>query len=184
MYSDNPTIASAACFDIIATFEGRRLQAYLCPANRLTIGIGHILLPKADCDLFRHCDAAKLARLIRECQERRKIVQEAQLLVINDDQCDVLLRRDVSQTALFLRSTLQVAVTQHQFDALVSFVFNAGQGRYATSTLRKMLDAGDYAGAAAQFPRWVYGRDGQGNKIVLPGLARRRAAELALFNNA
>ena len=182
MHPDNPHAISQAGLDLIAEHEGRKLQAYLCPSNRLTIGVGHVLLPKADWHLFRHCDASRLARLIRECQSRRKVIEEARtLLTINHEQCDELLQRDVAQTGLFLRSVLQVRVSQAQFDALVSFVFNVGQGAYATSTLRKKLEAGDTSGAAAEFGRWIKGRDAQGKKITLPGLVKRRAAERKLF---
>lgn len=49
---------------------------------------------------------------------------------------------------------VKVPLEQHQFDALVSFVFNVGQMQFATSTLLRKLNAGDYEGAALQFDRW------------------------------
>lgn len=66
--------------------------------------------------------------------------------------------------------------TDNQFSALVSFVFNLGEKQVRTSTLRKRHNAGDYAGAAKQFGRWVYD-----NGKKLPGLVKRRAAEAALY---
>ena len=66
--------------------------------------------------------------------------------------------------------------TDNQFAALVSFCFNVGEGNLRTSTLRRMHNAGDYKGAAAQFARW----DKAAGK-VLPGLVKRRAAERKLY---
>ena len=74
-------------------------------------------------------------------------------------------------------SRLVTAVlSQDAFDALVSFVYNLGQGALAGSTLLKKLNGGDQAGAADEFLRW----DHQGGR-VLAGLTRRRRAERELF---
>jgi lysozyme len=48
------------------------------------------------------------------------------------------------------------SLTQQQFDALVDLTFNAGAGSFDHSTLLKLVNAGDYAGAAAQFGDWIY----------------------------
>jgi lysozyme len=69
-----------------------------------------------------------------------------------------------------------VPLTQNQFSALCSFVYNEGAGRLQTSTLLKLLNAGDYAAVPAQLMEWVFG----GGK-KLPGLVTRREAEAALF---
>ena len=50
---------------------------------------------------------------------------------------------------------VKVPLTQNQFDALVSFVFNIGAGAWKRSTMLKMLNVGNYVGAAKQFDRWV-----------------------------
>jgi lysozyme len=67
-------------------------------------------------------------------------------------------------------------LNQNQWDALVSFVYNVGAGNFISSTMLKLLNQGDYKGAAGEFPKWVH-TNGQIN----PGLVRRRAAERALF---
>lgn len=67
-------------------------------------------------------------------------------------------------------------LTQHMFDALVSFVYNCGAGNFRSSTLLKKLTAGDFGGAAEEFPRWVYA-----NGKKLRGLERRRERERELF---
>jgi lysozyme len=182
MHADNPTTVSTACVDLIARFEGLRQSAYLCPANRLTIGCGHVLLPKHDCGLF-NISSDVLAQMVSECQSRSVLTQHAQVVLhISRDQVLALLSRDVAQTALFLSSVTPVKLNQNQFDALVSLIFNIGQGNYATSTLRKKLHAADYAGAAAEFDKWVMGTV-NGKKQKLPGLITRRAAERALFES-
>jgi lysozyme len=181
MNTNNPSTVTTACTDLVKDAEKLRLTAYLCPSNRLTIGYGHVLMPAWDAKLFRNVTTEALARMITESQRIKMVSRETQSrLRINPDQAEQLLARDVAQTALFLRSVTPVSLTQHQFDALVSFIFNVGQGNYATSTLRKKLHAGDYEGAAGQFERWIYGTV-DGKKVKLNGLITRRAAERALF---
>ena len=64
--------------------------------------------------------------------------------------------------------------------AIVDFTFNLGAGRLQTSTLRRRVNQRDWASAATELRRWVYG----GGK-VLPGLVTRREAEAAwLLHNA
>jgi GH24 family phage-related lysozyme (muramidase) len=92
-------------------------------------------------------------------------------------QCDDRFTRDLNK---FARSVAQVigsaATTQPQFDAMVSFAYNVGIGNLTKSTLLKLHKAGNYAGAANEFPKW--------NKAagkVMAGLTRRRTAEAALY---
>ena len=83
------------------------------------------------------------------------------------------LKRYSAQVADALGSAL-TATSQMQFDALVSFHYNTGA--IATATLTRKHKAGDFAGAAAEFGRWV---NSGGRKMA--GLVRRRAAEAALY---
>jgi GH24 family phage-related lysozyme (muramidase) len=74
---------------------------------------------------------------------------------------------------------VRVEVTQNQYDALVSFVYNIGAYHFLFSTCLKDLNAGDLEGAANGILLW--------NKVagkVSAGLVRRRAAEKALFEEA
>lgn len=87
-----------------------------------------------------------------------------------------ILRSDLVAFENAVRSAVHVPLNQNQFDALVSFTFNLGPGNLKTSTLLKKLNAGDYAGAADQFPRW-----NKSNGKVLAGLTKRRAAERQMF---
>jgi lysozyme len=86
------------------------------------------------------------------------------------------LLEDVAAAEAAVSRLVSVPLAQGAFDALVDFVFNLGEGALAGSTLLRKLNAGDPAGAAAEFPRWCHA----GN-AVLPGLVTRRARERALF---
>lgn len=70
-------------------------------------------------------------------------------------------------------------LTQNQYDALVSFVFNVGAGAFRASTMRRLLEAKEYALAAGQFQRW-----NKQKGVVLNGLTKRRAEEAALFTES
>ncbi len=87
------------------------------------------------------------------------------------------LMQDLQSAQDAVTSQVTVPLTQNQLEALTDFVFNEGSGHFESSTLLKLLNAGNYAAADAEFAKW----DLAGGK-VLPGLVRRRAAEAALFN--
>jgi GH24 family phage-related lysozyme (muramidase) len=92
-------------------------------------------------------------------------------------QCDARLEANLTSFSAQVSSLLGSAPTsQNQFDALVDFAYNIGVANLESSTLLRLHKAGDYAGAAAQFPLWDHA-DGK----VLPGLQKRRAAEQALY---
>lgn len=67
-------------------------------------------------------------------------------------------------------------LTQNQFDALVSLVFNIGKPLFLRSTLLRELNIHDFHGAADEFVRW-----NRQHGTVLRGLTRRRVAERELF---
>ena len=91
-------------------------------------------------------------------------------LVITKEKAHELFQKDVAwaEDAVNL---VKVPLTQNQFDALVSFVFNIGAGAWKRSTMLKMLNAGDYAGATKQFDRWVIPKE----------ITSRRMSEKAQF---
>ncbi|WP_263147908.1 lysozyme [Pseudomonas sp. RIT-PI-AD] len=97
-------------------------------------------------------------------------------LRIAPETAEELLRRDLATAERAVTQLVKVELTDNQFSALVSFVFNVGRQALATSTLLRLLNAGDYLGAAEQFARW----DKAGERR-LEGLAQRRAAERRLF---
>jgi len=89
---------------------------------------------------------------------------------------NVLLDKVIAEIDAYLPGMLAVPVTQNQYDALVLFAYNVGRGAFASSTMLRRLNSGDYAAAAAEFPRWV-----KAGNITLPALVARRADEQQLF---
>lgn len=88
------------------------------------------------------------------------------------------LKMDLASTESTVRKAIITHLTQNMFDALVSFCFNIGSSAFTSSTLVKMLNAGNIPGAANEFDRWIYSQ-GQ----ISSGLITRRAAEKNIFMN-
>ncbi|WNJ77764.1 lysozyme [Cedecea neteri] len=97
-------------------------------------------------------------------------------MTITQEVAERLLKTGLVSYENDVSKLVKVKLTQGQFDALVSFTYNLGARSLSTSTLLKKLNAGDYRGAADEFPRW----NKAGGK-VLAGLTRRREAERSLF---
>lgn len=107
--------------------------------------------------------------------------------VISQARADEEFAFDLITFEAMIDQAVKVPLTQNQFDALVSIVYNVGPGNKAKSgilrlksgqpsTLLRLLNAGDYKGAADQFDVWI-----SKGSAVEKGLRRRRAAEKALF---
>lgn len=92
------------------------------------------------------------------------------------EQADAWLAEEVEQFRRGVRSVVLVPLNDNQLSALVSLSYNIGLAAFRGSTLLRKLNAGDYQGAADQFPAW----NRAGNRVV-QGLVNRRAAERALF---
>jgi lysozyme len=137
---------SAAGIKLIESFEGVRLTAYQDIKGIWTIGVGHT----------------------------GKDVHPG--LVITQEQADDLLQIDLRMTEAAVSHLVKVALSQCQFDALVSFTFNVGAGNLASSTLLRDVNAGDMTDADKQFVCW----DHAGN-VEVEGLRDRRIAEATMF---
>lgn len=90
-------------------------------------------------------------------------------------ECDALLKKDISVHSEGLLKCTNVPLNQNQYDAFVSFTFNVGVGAYCKSTLVKKLNAGDYVGACNELSKW----DKSGGKVYR-GLTKRREEERKL----
>ena len=144
---------NAAGLSLIRQAEGLRLRAYLCPAGVWTIGYGTTVYP--DGRKVQRGDACTLEQAVE------------------------YLAHDLQGFERAVAEMVRVPLTGNQFASLVSLAYNVGIGALRGSTLLRLLNAGDYAGAANQFPRW-----NRGGGRVLPGLVKRRAAERDLFLSA
>lgn len=133
--------------EIVKEFEGFSPCSYICPGGKKTIGFGHVILPDEEFD---------------------------EPLPIS--KAEEILFGDLHEAAKAVNDLVTTILTQSQFDALTSFVYNIGQGNFRSSTILKLLNKRDYEGASREFERWIYG----GGKR-LPGLIRRRERERALF---
>ena len=95
---------------------------------------------------------------------------------ITEMQAEEMLKSELHEYEGYINDYVTVPLNQNQFDAMVSWVYNLGGGNLRSSTLLKVLNAGDYDGVPAQMLRW----NKAGGK-VLEGLTRRRQAEADLF---
>jgi lysozyme len=101
------------------------------------------------------------------------------------EQAEAWLRQDVANAERLVRRGVKVPLTQWEYDALTSFVFNMRQEKWNEQdcTLLRKLNTGDYLGPVKEFLRWTKAIDPSTKKLVsLGGLVRRRKAERALFS--
>lgn len=95
-------------------------------------------------------------------------------------ECEERLKKDIDDHAKAIYKHVNVPLTQGQFDALTSFVFNLGEANFKSSTLLRLLNQGRYDEVPEQIMRWNKARV-NGKLTPLRGLTRRRAAEAAIF---
>jgi lysozyme len=164
---------SKAGEDLMHRYEGFRNKPYLCPAHIWTIGYGHVLYQEQ----IRLPVVRPEGRADIPMTRKEMPLKAEDNRVWSKEEIKELFRADV---ASFERGVLRlvpgVVGRQGSFDALVSFAFNAGLGNLQRSTIRMKANRGDWEGAAEAFMAWTKG----GGK-VLPGLVKRRQAEIALF---
>lgn len=101
-------------------------------------------------------------------------------MTINKEMAELLLKIDVIDAENAVRDLVDIELSQNQFDALVSFVFNIGRRNFERSTLLKRLNENKILEAGEEFMKWTKARQPGGFK-ELPGLVKRRAEEKSLF---
>lgn len=134
--------------DFVKQHEGCRLTGYADVAGLATVGYGH-------------------------CGPEVRAGQ-----TITQDLADTYLREDLAIAAKRLAARVDegaiLKLSDHQYAALLSFVFNVGCGDWV---VWRWINSGLLDGVPSQLERFVYA----GGKII-PGLVNRRAAEIALWN--
>lgn len=148
---------SPACVNLVKKFEGL-----------------HKLTPEGDVRAYR-CPAGKWTIGYGHTKGVKSGMR------ISVEEAERLLEEDLQECVDHVNKLVKAELTQAQTDALTSFVFNLGPTQFKSSTLLKKLNAGDYDGAALEFPKWNKARE-NGVLKVFPGLTRRRTAEAALFS--
>lgn len=103
-----------------------------------------------------------------------KPVQEGMTCTLS--QAEIWMQMDTASVQTAINQLVKVPLKQNQFDALVSFTYNEGIGSFRTSTMLKLLNAGNYVAASAEFGRW-----NKDNGKVVAGLVSRRLREQSLF---
>lgn len=136
----------------IKNWEGDKLKAYQDIVGIWTIGTGHT-----------------------GSVDGKPIVNG---MTITQAKSDALFLEDIAWAVQAINRRVIVRLTQSQFDALVSLIFNIGETQFKNSTLLRKLNSGDYLGASEQFLVWknAGGRFSQ-------GLFNRRKAEKMLFDS-
>lgn len=136
---------SVACLELIKKFEGFRSKPYKCSAGIPTIGYGSTF----------YLNGEKVTMKDRP---------------ISKEFATDLLSVVVTDFSNKLNTLIRVELSQHQYDALVSFVYNVGINAFSKSTMLKLVNAGK--DASGEFQKWVKA----GGKVV-KGLEKRRECE-------
>ena len=137
---------------LLERFEGFRPRPYLCPAGVPTIGFGST----------RYLDGSPI-RLTDP--------------PIDVTHARILVREQVK--AEYLAGVIKLCPEVDgpgQLAALVDFAYNLGVGALRSSTLRRRVNASEWDTVPAEFRKWV-----RGGGRVLPGLVKRREAEVGLL---
>lgn len=136
---------------LLRQWEGCRLKKYRDEGGKWTVGVGHLLT-------------------------REEIMGGKYDDGITVDEAMRLLAADVKPAEAAINRLVTVALLQHEFDALVSFVFNVGAQAFGQSTLLRKLNGMDYVSVPDELRKWVYvgGKRSQ-------GLANRREKEIVLW---
>lgn len=95
---------------------------------------------------------------------------------ITEAEAVILLQRDMQGAAAAVARRVKTALLECEAAALISWVYNLGEGSLAKSTLLSRLNAGEKTAVPAEMRKWVYH---EGKPLV--GLLRRRWAEAAIF---
>ena len=114
--------------ELIKKFEGFSATPYFCPAHKLTVGYGHLIITG----------------------------EKFSARGISREEAETLLKQDVGVAEQAIERLVECELLQNQFDALVSFVYNIGAKAFEKSTLLRLLRENSPAQAAGEFRKWIY----------------------------
>jgi lysozyme len=141
--------------DLCRFFEGFSSKPYICPAGYPTIGYGTVYKP----------DGSKVT--MRDQPISRELANQWLMRELRNNYMAGVLKA----SPILIRN-------QRLLAAITDFAYNLGVGRYRASTLKRRVDANDLLGVETELKKWIHG----GGKI-LPGLIKRRQAEIDLFRS-
>ena len=141
-------------------FEGLYLRPYLCSGNIASIGYGHLILDKGK--------RLKGEEGLKRAKEILPFITEAKALEF--------LKEDLRKAEAEVNRIVKVPLQQHQFDALVSFVFNAG----VSETLFKLVNTVPLD--SVEIKEWWTNHYITSDGVKTKGLIRMRLAEYILFS--
>lgn len=113
--------------DLIKRFEGFSPMSYRCPANYLSIGFGHEVLPGEKFDE-----------------------------PISEEEALTILENDVKVAERSVCRLISVGLEDWQYDALVSFTYNLGGRRLQISTMRRRVNEEKHHLVPSEIRKWVY----------------------------
>lgn len=137
----------------IKKLEGLRLEVYLDQAGKKTIGYGHLLTKTEDYE------------------------------IITKEAADILLRQDLAHAQDIINNLKpeNIDLLQHEFDALVSLVYNIGYESYRNSSVLMYLKLNRKSEIPLAFMKWVKITSENGGLKISTGLIKRRLWESLLF---
>jgi lysozyme len=101
-------------------------------------------------------------------------------MTITVEEAEALLRDDLATFEKAVRDEVIVPLNQGEFSALTYLAYTIGTGNFAGSSVVRLLNQNDRAGAADAFLLWTKGRR-NGELVELPGLVKLREKQRALF---
>ncbi|CAG2110342.1 unnamed protein product [Medioppia subpectinata] len=157
--------ANQATIKLIKKAEGCKYQIY----DDLT---GNVIKPG---DKFKGKPTVCVGHMLDKDYEGIKLLE-----VVSPERCEQMLRKDLVRFEECVSRLVPPGTNSNQKGALVSFTFNLGCNTLKGSDLLKLMWAGDFAGAAKKFDKYVYAGPPD-NKQIMAGLVTRRRLERELF---
>lgn len=154
---------SEKAIKLLIKWEGLELRPYRDSVGKWTVGIGHLMTEYPFVVL------------------RGKRIDLSGNNALTIDQVMELKWQDAERFEKAVNDSVTVPLTQDQFDALVIFAFNVGEGAFKSSMLLKELNNGKYEAVPKQMMRWNKGTI-DGKKVEIDGLTNRRENEIRLYN--